>query len=244
MSEWFEDWFESEDYLIVYNHRDNKEAELLVDLIQKVTKLKQSSSILDLACGAGRYSILFAKKGFNVTGVDLSSNLLKKAKQTSENELVKIEFIRSDLRNFKTGKRFDLVINLFTSFGYFNTDEENFKVFSIAFESLNKNGFFVFDFFNSEFIKKNIVSNSVFKYSEFEIHQERRIRNNRVEKKIKIRKENFVKEYNESVLLYDYTTLKKKLSDLGFKINFIFGDYSGNPFDLNNSERLIIFSTK
>jgi len=126
MAEWFESWFESEEYLNVYKHRDEKEARLLVESILSITKIREKSKILDLACGAGRHSIEFAKKGFELTAVDLSKNLLDAAKKNAEAINIKVNFIRADLRKFKSNEKFDLVLNLFTSFGYFNNDEDNF----------------------------------------------------------------------------------------------------------------------
>ena len=80
MAEWFVSWFESEEYLNVYKHRDEKEARQLVESIISITNIKNKSKILDLACGAGRHSIEFAKKGFLLTAVDISENLLNNAK--------------------------------------------------------------------------------------------------------------------------------------------------------------------
>ena len=124
-SDWFKDWFNTSEYLNVYKHRNEEDAEFHIQLILDNVPLDPEAEILDMACGAGRHSIILARKKFNVTGVDLSENLLSVAKQTAENENLKINFIQSDIRSFKTQKKFDLVLNLFTSFGYFETDEES-----------------------------------------------------------------------------------------------------------------------
>ena len=77
---WYQDWFNSEDYLKVYRHRDSAEAKMLVNLILKNTSLSENSDILDMACGAGRHAFAFALKGFNVTAVDFSERLISEAK--------------------------------------------------------------------------------------------------------------------------------------------------------------------
>jgi len=78
---WYKDWFNSENYLRVYSHRDQTEAERLVELITKSLKLKINSSVLDMTCGTGRHAITFAKLGFKVTAVDISQLLISEAKK-------------------------------------------------------------------------------------------------------------------------------------------------------------------
>ena len=90
MSEWFEVWFNTDEYLDVYQHRNEADANALVQLILKNVNLDRNASVLDLACGAGRHSILFAKRGFKVTAVDLSDNLLRVAKKSAEKNKVSI----------------------------------------------------------------------------------------------------------------------------------------------------------
>ena len=157
MAEWFEEWFNSEKYLIVYRHRNEAEAERIVNLILDNTDIKPGSDVIDLACGAGRHSILLAEKGFNVTAVDLSVHLLNVARKRTEEQRLKIKFVNGDLRYFCITSKFDLAMNLFTSFGYFESDEDNFSLFATAFDLLNKNGYFVIDYFNADFVRKNLV---------------------------------------------------------------------------------------
>lgn len=241
MSEWFEDWFESDEYLEVYKHRNFQDAENLVSLILNVWNIKINSSILDLACGAGRHSIIFAKKGFDVTGVDLSRKLLSIAKENCRNENLKIDFIRGDLRNFLTAKKFDLITNLFTSFGYFINDDDNYRIFQSAKEHLKNNGFFVFDYFNKQFLEKNLNSNSSENWNDLIINQNRKIIGKRIVKQISITKNNHTKEFIESVRLFSSTELLEKLNEFGFTILKTFGNYKGEEFDINNSERFIVF---
>ncbi|MCU0333149.1 MAG: methyltransferase domain-containing protein, partial [Ignavibacteriaceae bacterium] len=80
---WYKDWFNSENYLRVYSHRNQEEAERLVDLIAKILNLPANSSVLDMACGAGRHAVTFAKMGYKVTAVDLSNLLISEAKKNA-----------------------------------------------------------------------------------------------------------------------------------------------------------------
>ncbi|PJB00024.1 MAG: class I SAM-dependent methyltransferase [Ignavibacteriales bacterium CG_4_9_14_3_um_filter_30_11] len=244
MAEWFESWFESEEYLNVYKHRDEKEARLLVESILSITKIREKSKILDLACGAGRHSIEFAKKGFELTAVDLSKNLLDAAKKNAEAINIKVNFIRADLRKFKSNEKFDLVLNLFTSFGYFNNDEDNFKVFKTAYHHLMDNGFFIFDYLNKNHLERNLISETVNSFENVEIIQKRKIIDGRVIKEIVIKKNGNEKIFNESVKIYSKEELLENLEKLGFKILNIFGSFDKTEFDKNLSDRIIIIAQK
>ncbi len=243
-SEWFKDWFNTSQYLDVYKHRNEDDAEDHIKLILENVLIKPDAKILDMACGAGRHAIILARKNFDVTAVDLSENLLKVAKQNAKNENLRIRFIHSDIRNFNTDIKFDLVLNLFTSFGYFETDEENFSVLDKAFKLLNKDGFFVLDYFNSEYLKKNLIEYSREKIGDEVIFQKRKIEGSRVIKKITIQKNGGSNEYTESVRMYNYDELTEQLKKIGFDIYKTFGDFFGNKFDLQNSSRLIIICKK
>jgi cyclopropane fatty-acyl-phospholipid synthase-like methyltransferase len=242
--EWFKEWFDTDEYLYVYRNRNEEDAKKLVELIINNVELKPHDDILDLACGTGRHSILFAEKGYNVTAVDLSKNLLSIAQKTADQSHVKVNFIRSDLRQFSICTRFELVINLFTSFGYFEEDKENFKIINTAYNQLNNSGYFVLDFFNRRFIEKNLVAESVNNYSDKAVIQKRHIEGNRVNKHIIIEKNNIRKEYYESVRMFRKEELLNAISCAGFRIIKYFGDSDGNQFDLENSSRIIIIAQK
>ena len=244
MAEWFESWFESEEYLKVYKHRDENEARLLVNSIISITNIKDNSKILDLACGAGRHSIQFAKRGYPVTAVDLSNNLLKNAKINAQNAKVNINFIHADIRDFYVDERFDLVLNLFTSFGYFETDEDNFKVFQTAYNHLNKNGFFIFDYFNKKYLEDNLIPNTNLILEDGEIIQKRRIENGRVIKDIIINKNGYKKHFKESVKIYSLEKIKNELEQTKFNIRNIFGSFDKAEYDENLSDRIIIIAQK
>jgi len=244
MPEWFEEWFSSEEYLTVYKHRDDSDAGFLTELISSALKSKNISSVLDLACGAGRHSILLAQKGYSVTAVDLSENLLQLGRERSKLLGLDINFLTADLRNFKLDGQFDLVINLFTSFGYFITDEENFNIFTIAYKHLINNGYFVFDYFNSEYIRNNLNHYNVEVIDQYKIAQKRGIVDGRVIKEINITGPGRKKRYFESVKLYDSSVILRKFEETGFKIEQVFGNYYGEPFDENSSQRLIIIAKK
>jgi cyclopropane fatty-acyl-phospholipid synthase-like methyltransferase len=244
MNKWFETWFNTEDYLNVYRSRNNSEARKHVDFILKNVKLEKRDKVLDLACGPGRHSIIFAGKGFEVTAVDLSEKLLCVAKKTAEDAELKIDFRRSDLREIKLGKKFDLVVNLFTSFGYFEEDEENYKIFDVVKEHLSEKGTFVIDYFNTGYLQKNLEEYSENIILDNRIVQRRAIAGDRVVKNIEIDSQEGKKIYYESVRMFSPGEIINAMTCRGFKLNRIYGDFNGNNFDPDKSERLIIFAMK
>lgn len=243
-TEWFKDWFNSADYLKVYRHRNQTEAEALVNLILNNIRLDNNAKVLDMACGSGRHSILLAKKGLDVTAVDLSKNLLSVAKQLAEKDKLNINFINSDLRNFRTSVQFDLIVNLFTSFGYFDDDLENFGLLKTAFDHLKKNGYFILDYFNTSFIQKNLVPESYDNLDSATIIQKRKIEGLRLNKEIIIKNNSQSDNYFESVRMYTQDELITQLNKIGFDIKKTFGDFQGNEFNENLSTRIIIIAQK
>ncbi len=244
MAEWFEEWFNTKEYLSVYRHRNEEDALNLYKLITKNILLAQGSKVLDLACGAGRHSILFAKNGFDVTAVDISDNLLNVAGRTASELGLNINFIKSDFRKLNLNEKFHLIINLFTSFGYFEYDDENEKVIKLVSNHLLDNGYFVIDFFNVVYLKNNLIPISYDKIEDSIVKQERVFEGNRIVKKIMINKKSEQKLYYESVRIYCKDELTALLSGNGLEIQEIFGDYYGNEFDELNSPRIIIIAKK
>jgi SAM-dependent methyltransferase len=235
---WYEKWFSNKYYLEIYSHRDEKEARDIINLIQRCIPLCTNSKVLDVCCGAGRHSIELARRGYKVTGFDLSSYLISQAVEnlsnSKESEL-KVEFLIKDMKNFSFSNEFDIAINIFTSFGYFETDEENFKVFGNVKKSLKPGGYFVFDFINPDYLIKSLVSESEDVYDGMKILQKRRIENNFVYKDIFIGDD----KYTERLRLYNFGDINSVFNSLGFEIVNTFGDYFGNPFDRDNSKRMV-----
>ncbi len=242
--EWFKDWFSSNEYLEVYSHRNSEDAERLLELILKSISIKPNAKILDAACGAGRHSIYLTKKGFNVTGFDLSSTLLKIANENSKQLNLKLNFINSDIRQFSSKLKFDLIINLFTSFGYFETDKENFAFPTNALDILSDDGYFVLDFLNKNYVEKTLAPKSEKRIGDKIITEKRKIENGRVVKKIIIKEGNKQAEFFESVKLYSSKEILEKFLKIGFKVKSIFGNYAGDEFLEDKSERLIVIFQK
>ena len=240
-SNWYENWFGNE-YLTVYSHRDEEEARQLVQLILNSVSLDNNSKIIDLCCGQGRHAHLFAQEGFEVYGFDLSRKLLQVAKYKNENS-ENTFFVQADMRYLPVVHSFDLLLNLFTSFGYFQSDKENLAVFEQFHQALKKGGFFVFDYFNSPYLKEHLVRYHREQIGELMVEQERYIEDSRVEKIIRLNRDGKESTFYESVKMYKPEQILKMMEETGLNVGYIFGDYSGSSLT-ENSERMIVIGEK
>lgn len=245
--EWFVDWFNTHYYHILYKKRDNKEAQDFIDAILKhlkdinvFTNQNYTLHALDLACGKGRHSLYLNNHGLKVTGIDLASESIKEA---SVNNSSTLNFVVQDMRNSMGENQYDFVFNLFTSFGYFNTDEEELLVLNNVFRALKPGGYFVFDFLNADKVKASTCNSESKTLEGIEFTYSKRIENNFVFKDIVIKDKNERFEFQEKVKLLDNKTMTSLLEKANFKIKERFGNYKLDNFD-KDSDRLIIISQK
>lgn len=233
---WFASWFDTSYYHILYKERNDKEAQFFISNLVHYLSLEKESTVLDLACGKGRHSIYLNELGFNVLGVDLSENSINIAKN-SENDTLK--FGVHDMRNPLEGT-YDAVLNLFTSFGYFETEDEHIKVLNNIKNAVNETGLAVLDYLNIEYVKQNLVAEETKTIDgiTFKIH--RKIENNFVIKDIYFedKGENF--HFTEKVKAYSLQDFEQMMESQEIYLLDTFGDYKLNKFYKNTSERLIL----
>ncbi len=239
---WFKDWFNSPYYLDVYSHRGEEEAKSFVDLIEKEIHPEKSWKILDFCCGSGRLSLELAERGFRVYGIDLSENLIQKAKIESLKRNLSVDFEICDMRQFSRVGEFDLVINFFTSFGYLNSNE-NQEVFNQMSQAVSPNGWFIFDYLNPDHLINSFVPFDVKYENGIKIAQSRKIENDRILKDIIIQINGNEEIFHESVQLYSREDIINFLDINNFKVHKIFGDYEGGDYRID-SPRMIFFSKK
>jgi len=238
VSEWFESWF-GEEYVALYPHRDAAEAEHAIELIERVGLRGSGTRVLDLACGAGRHANALSTR-WKAVGLDLSAVLLKLARE----EAPDADFVRGDMRilPFRRGA-FGLVVNLFTSFGYFEDDASHERVIEEVARVTASGGTFVLDFLNTDHLLDTLVP-----YDESEIggrivEQRREISEDGrfVIKRICLRNDS--REYTERVRLFEKDELSRMMSQSGFDVTAVFGNYDASPLtDL--SPRVILFGTR
>ncbi|CAA9317366.1 MAG: hypothetical protein AVDCRST_MAG68-2729 [uncultured Gemmatimonadetes bacterium] len=113
--------------------------------IREMVPLEPGAEVLDVACGWGRHSLALAEAGFRVTGMDLSETLLRRARKRAERAALPADFLRADMREIPFQGRFDAVLSLFSSLGYFLSDEEDLRVLRGAHDALRPGGFFVLE---------------------------------------------------------------------------------------------------
>lgn len=263
-SDWFEEWFASDYYLKLYSHRDTDEADACIDLILRATGFTEPQQgrrrrALDLASGPGRHAIALARRGFDVTAVDLSPTLLRHAQHEAEEAGVAVDFIESDMRDIEFDGEFDLGVQLFTSFGYFDDEDDDMLVLRHVRTSLRDGGYYALDLINEQHLRRNLVSQSTRSFDGILALEERWIEAGRVNKRIVIPGSrrgssehgahvadepgaspvNDVR-FTETVRLFAPATIERMLRDAGLVPTSWFGDYDGSSYDATDSTRMIV----
>ena len=232
------DWFDSDYYHVLYKNRDYSEARNFIDNIVEYIDLKKGSQILDLACGNGRHSIYLDKIGFKVVGTDKSPNNIKKAKASYNQSL---SFLQMEMID-DTNHKYDVIFNLFTSFGYVNHDY-NLKTIKNIERQLKDDGIVVIDFMNTLFVKNNLVIEETKVIDDLSFKIKRKSDGKHIYKEIKFqdKKDYF---FQEKVMDLSRKDFENYLIRYNLKIIKTFGDYNLNEFDIENSERLIMVIKK
>jgi SAM-dependent methyltransferase len=225
--EWYRDWF-GEEYLALYPHRDKDEARAGVELLLGASG-RPDGQILDLACGAGRHLLEFERVGLSAVGLDLSSTLLEQARRNGPELLL----VQGDMRNLPfADSRFEVVVNFFTSFGYFAEPEEDERVLAEIRRVLRAGGWFMLDFLNADRVREGLVARDERTVNGRRVVQERRLEEGGsvVVKEILIfgpDGEELEGTYFERVRLYTPNELAAMLRAAGLQPDDAYGDYSG-----------------
>jgi SAM-dependent methyltransferase len=239
--EWFSEWFDSPYYHILYRERDDKEAEIFIDKLLSSLKINKKSKIMDLACGKGRHAIYLNKKGFNVTGLDLSKENIKYASAFSNDSL---SFFVHDMRKVFPDSEFDLILNLFTSFGYFETEEENFKSIEACSLELKKGGILVIDFMNTSKTIKNLIEKELKKIEGLEFCITRKVERDFIVKDISFTANGIHHIHQERVKAIYKDDFIKYFNFAGLTLTKTFGSYGLEPFNEEKSDRMIFILQK
>ena len=234
---WFERWF-NEHYLSLYRHRDLTDANRQIRLMIDTIKPAPENRILDLGCGEGRHVSLIKAQGLDVSGIDLSETLITIGKSRHP----ELSLCVGDMRRIQ-GK-WDIILSLFTSFGYFDDDQENRNVMSSIAAALNPGGWFWIDFLNPDHVVANLVPESVRKLDDrTKAIEHRRIDGNMVVKDIRLQLKDGEEHYQERVFLYRRDDLEAMMDAGGIDTEGAFGDYDGNLWT-QDSPRTIVYGRK
>lgn len=238
---WYSNWFDSPYYPMLYSHRSDEEAEYFLEKLMTVLSMRPGERVLDLACGRGRHSRYLHQKGMKVTGLDLSPASIKEALKFEAKD---IEFCVADMRSFHFDYKFDWILNLFTSFGYFETIAENLEVLHSVNAHLQKSGTFILDFLDLDCVRKNLVPTETIVRDHVEFHLNRSIESGFVFKRIKVIDAGNTYEFEERVQALDKKQLMEMLNAAGLTLIRTFGDYNLNIHRPGISARLILLAVK
>ena len=235
-SNWFASWFDTPYYHILYKDRNETEAQAFMDTIVHYLNLPENAKILDLACGKGRHAIYLNQLGFDVTGADLSENSITEAKKS---ETATLHFMEHDMReSFDT--KFDAIFNLFTSFGYFENEEDNLKTLLAMKNSLTEYGFAVIDFMNVPQVVANLIPEEIKTVDEIDFHIKRYLKDNYIYKEIDFEDQGGKFHFTEKVRALTLENFETMMEEAGIFLLDIFGDYKLHKFHKTESERLIM----
>lgn len=235
-TDWFTSWFNTSYYHILYKDRNDEDAQLFMTNITEFLELSKDTHILDLPCGKGRHSVFLNSLGYRVTGGDLSENSISYAKQFENDRL---KFKVKDMRQAFKG-RYNAVFNLFTSFGYFETDEEDIQVLKNMKDSFLGEGLIVLDFLNVEKVKVNLVTKETKIVDGIEFHIKREIKEGFIMKHISFSDKGVDHSYTENVKYLDLKKFREYLDCANLSLVHVFGDYKLSEFNSETSERLIL----
>ncbi|MFM1874784.1 MAG: hypothetical protein RL266_521 [Bacteroidota bacterium] len=243
MSDWFVSWFNSHYYHLLYRDRNFAEAERFIEHLLAYLDLPKGSKVLDLACGKGRHSVQLHNAGFDVIGIDLSEESISQAKTMETDGL---EFFEHDMRSLYWDNYFDLVVNLFTSFGYFHNSEDDLKTICSVADALKPNGLFVLDFLNAVKVQNTLVAfeERVIEGVTFELN--RSVTDGMIVKRIHVIDplEDVELDFEEQVDALRLDDFQTYFENAGLELMSAFGNYDLAPFDEKTSDRLIMITRK
>lgn len=240
-SEWFEEWFNTPFYHILYQNRNEEEASAFIGRLMDAIHIERHTKILDLACGKGRHAVTLNKLGYNVTGSDLSVNSISQAKKFENDTL---RFVVQDMREPLKNEKFDTILNLFTSFGYFDDKSDNLSVLKSCNTMLNKKGILVIDFMNTVKTAANLVEQEtkIIEGIQFEIT--RKFDGQHIFKTISFGHLGQFHSFTERVQALTLKDFEELLKEADFSLKKIHGDYELSTFDEKTSDRLILIAAK
>ena len=242
MPEWWKTWF-GPSYLAVYDAYLAERTPAEVDGLEAVAGLRPPMRVLDLGCGQGRHAIELARRGYRVTGLDLSAYLLDTARRRAESEALKIDFIEGDMRRPPPGP-FDAVINLFTAFGYFEQDAENLVVLRAARATLAPGGRMILEVINGERVLRAFESREWVTVGELVVMEDRDLDRDRMRLNVKQRiiGGGFDETREFSIRLYTGSGLKGMFEEAGYARVDLYDGWEGQPATADSVRFLAVAS--
>jgi SAM-dependent methyltransferase len=240
---WFEEWFSSPYYHMLYEHRDDDEAFLFIKEIIRYLKPTPNCKMLDVACGKGRHSKAMAEIGFDVTGIDLSFESIEEANKIADDSL---HFFQHDMRLPFWINYFDYAFNLFTSFGYFKTRREHDNSVRTIAQSLRPGGLFVVDYLNVHYAEDHLQTSSTKEVDGVRFRQSRWHDEDHFYKQIQMEEKGIALKhlFTEKVAKFSLGDFNDMFAYQGLQIQEVFGDYKLGRYDIRKSPRMIMLAKK
>jgi SAM-dependent methyltransferase len=240
-SPWYCSWFDSEYYHLLYQNRNDQEAQYFITNLIQVLGLPKGSKILDVACGKGRHSIFLSSIGYDVSGFDLSANSIEVAQKSSSDQL---HFYVHDMRIPFANQAFDSVLNLFTSIGYFDRDEENLESLKSMVAALKPGGSLVIDYMNTTKIIHALRKEFTQIEGGIAFHIQKQVDKHFIIKKISFEDKGRQFSYQEKVRKLYPQDFMSWFDQLPLKLEHIYGNYSLHPYQEEVSDRQIYILKK
>jgi SAM-dependent methyltransferase len=247
-SAWYVDFFRS-DYLNVYGHMFTEErAEKESTFVARALELKASASVLDLCCGQGRHSVQLAKRGLKVTGLDLNPDYVALAREAAVAAKVEIETVAADMREIPFENKFDAIVNMYSSFGYLESEAEDLKVLESAAKALKAGGQLLLDMLNREWAIDNYIQNDWHTGADRTLYIERRdldLATSRMHVHFIVVDPNGGRRESigHIIRLYTLTEMTRLLENVGLHVTNVFGGFEGEVYGIV-TRRMIIVAKK
>lgn len=238
---WFELWFDSRWYHQLYQHHNEQEAALFIDRLITYLHPDSGATFLDLACGRGRHALHISNLGFEVTGLDISASNIDFARRM---ESERLSFFQHDMRNPFRINYYDYVLNLFTSFGYFDKDSIHLNVLKHVYRNLKPGGIFVLDYMNANKVRHCLVTEEIKEVDDITFRLNRSLDDKHVYKRIDFIAEGKEHTFTEKVRTFSQSELTEMMVLVGFEVIDILGNYQLEAFHETNSQRLILIARK
>jgi SAM-dependent methyltransferase len=240
--EWFETWFDTTYYHLLYRNRNEVEARHFIDALLRFLQPAPASHFIDVACGKGRHSKYLNSLGFRVTGIDLSENSINEARLNTSND-AGIQFHQQDIREPFPEKNLDFAVNLFTSFGYFDSEEEHQLALNNMYDSLVPGGKMVLDYMNASEVLLSLKREEHREVDGVHFKIRRYIEDGCIIKEITVTDNDETHVFEERVKAFSKADLESLMVNSGFKICATFGSYNLEPHH-ENSSRVVLIAEK
>lgn len=241
---WYQQWFNAPYYYLLYADRDEKEAAAFIELLIKKLQPFTECKMLDVACGRGRHSIHLASHGFNVTGIDISTESIEEALTHKHDRL---DFFIHDMREAFRKNEYDYAFNFFTSFGYFDTRQEHENAIRTIADALKQHGVFLMDYLNVHYVEKHLQEKAVISRNGVDFSITRWFDDTHFYKRIEVNDPVQLSaplSFVEKVAKFSLDDFKAIFRRFGLEIEEVYGDYTFGTYDPDHAPRLIMLARK